>query len=435
MGLHCVEVLENVEASEIRRHQRLLRRWRLWRLWWIQRRCRLRRRWGCGGAGGVGQTVLAAPSTCNDVHSLPFRFGPSESLPLAGINDIYPSGHQIKYLTSGAFRAVWTVTQLNAAAETEDRLILKTNRAMTRGWSPYYLDQNRRDVLISERAGSSPFLQPLHSNLVPVYQYCAFSSVVPFSSAGPLDDYVKGMVGRRQLFGATEQYLLALQAARGLYQAQLFKDGKATHVHADVKPPQFLLFDRGTGSGVDGASDPHDVPVMQLNDFNRGKFLTRDANDGNATCPFTMCHVKHKGSTYRSPEEYKKCADQNDRIDVYSLGGVFFYLLSDGKKPWYHVPNYDKAVRMILDGEKPRLPRIEEYERKYDREALPFLEERSKHPAFVALREVMRECWAFEPKDRPSSLEVVRMLEEKWSEIYPSNDSKPGWWSKWTNKI
>ena len=111
------------------------------------------------------------------------------------------------------------------------------------------------------------------------------------------------------------------------------------------------------------------------------------------------------------------CADQTDAIDVFSLGGVFFFLLSDGEKPYFHVPSFDKAVQRILKGKLPRLPTIEEYEDDYGEDVIPFVKERAKHPAFLALKEVMVKCWALKPKDRPSSLEVVQMLEEKQREL------------------
>jgi hypothetical protein len=43
--------------------------------------------------------------------------------------------------------------------------------------------------------------------------------------------------------------------------------------------------------------------------------------------------------------------------------------------------------------------------------------EQFNHPASVALREVMVKCWEYKPEDRPSSLEIVQMLEEKWDEM------------------
>ena len=160
--------------------------------------------------------------------------------------------------------------------------------------------------------------------------------------------------------------------------------------------------------------------------------MTRDVTRHNATCPFRMCQVQHLGSTYRSPEEYMDCADQDDRIDVYSLAGVFYYLMSDGEKPWYHMRSYDSSVKAILNGETPPLPDIKAYER-YGDEVMKFVEERMNHPAFLALKEVMVKCWAFKPEDRPSALEVVRMLEERQEEVVPS--IKPRWWKKWINKF
>ena len=274
---------------------------------------------------------------------------------------------------------------------------MKTNKVGKKGWSTALLDKHRRDVLVGERAGTSPLTRGGFpsgtSNVCPVYQYCAFTSVSPYSDVGPLDAYVEGRKKKENggvMMGAIEVYVLAMQAARGLYQAQLYRDGMATNVHADVKPDQLLLFRRPGGAAVgrrlDGGSSYSanaaaddddesgtaeststttravlanpDVPLLQIQDFNRGRYLTRSIAEGgnNATCPFRICGIHHRGSTYRSPEEYMDCADQADTIDVYALGGVFYYLLSDGRRPWYHVDDYDTAVERILGGEKSQLP-------------------------------------------------------------------------------
>ena len=42
------------------------------------------------------------------------------------------------------------------------------------------------------------------------------------------------------------------------------------------------------------------------------------------------------------------------------------------------------------------------------------LKSRSKHPAYVALKDIMLACWEYDPEVRPSSLKVVQMLEEMW---------------------
>ena len=90
--------------------------------------------------------------------------------------------------------------------------------------------------------------------------------------------------------------------------------------------------------------------------------------------------------------------------------------MSDGEKPWYYVRSYQKGVDAILRGEHPRLPSINEYTG-YGEKIVKKVKARSKHPLVIALKDVMKKCWEFKPKDRPSSYEVVRLLEDKWHEI------------------
>ena len=226
-----------------------------------------------------------------------------------------------------------------------------------------------------------------------MYQYCAFSSVSPYADAGTLDGYVRSQRGyyinksQREVGGlgpeaedeeeeekdeepppnpppmmsAMEVYVLAMQAARGLHRDHLYdQEGGATHVVADVQPGQFLLFHRnhrimeeGGSREEDGSTladddvglvarvtttavrENADVPILQIQDFNRGRYLTQRYDNATITaitCPFRTCNVRHWGSTYRSPEEYVvpswdgkggDCEDQTEAIDVYALRGCF----------------------------------------------------------------------------------------------------------------
>jgi serine/threonine protein kinase len=264
------------------------------------------------------------------------------------------------------------------------------------------------------------------NNVVSIHQYCGYTLIVPMGLTS-LDEYVSNYKlhhREREYMDAKEMYQLGHQAANGLYQSHLYKNGRATVAHSDVKPSQFLLFHSGVSSLPDAktttkmteegnSNTPLDLkttkdkstaqlPILKLNDFNRCRLLSHDAQNNN-TCPFQMCGIQHKGSTYRSPEEYMDCANQDDSIDVYSLGGVFYFILSDGLDP-YEGLEYDIAVGRILKGDLPMLPLDGDDLKK---------KERSGHPAFVALKDIMLRCWRFEPKDRPSSLEVVRMFEEQ----------------------
>ncbi|KAL7464626.1 hypothetical protein ACHAXS_004975 [Conticribra weissflogii] len=347
-----------------------------------------------------------APSTCNDVHSLGLDFSS-----FSGENF---RNHVVDYITSGGFRSVWSMKFWVGEEDGLNTFIVKTNR-MSHNFHARYLDQQRRDGLISEKVGRSPYTtiatsgrtladlpENMWNNVLPMYQLCAFTNVVPYATAGPLDDYIEeySSNGEGKILSAIDILQLALQAARGLYQMHLYVDGKPSFTHSDVKPAQFLAYHV--------PNQKSSLPVLQISDFNRGSFLTRSI-DTNNTCPFRMCDVKHKGSLYRSPEEYMDCADQDEKIDVFSLGGVFFFLLSDGKKPYHDSSSYEKAVKKVLKGKLPHLPKLNEYER----EVADQVRERAYHPAYRALQKVMLKCWAYEPQHRPSSLEVVRILEQE----------------------
>jgi serine/threonine protein kinase len=90
--------------------------------------------------------------------------------------------------------------------------------------------------------------------------------------------------------------------------------------------------------------------------------------------------------------------DVNEKIDTFTLGGIFFFLLSDGRAPFYNERNHGDHIKV---GEMPMLPKSAV----------------SDHPAFEALSELVFRCRALRIEDRPTSLEVVRMLEDKLRKI------------------
>jgi hypothetical protein len=327
------------------------------------------------------QTKTSAPSTCNSIHEV-------------GLDPV-----ALRYLAKGAFKMAWKLTLSNEEGNEEHYVMKTALLTKIKSSTSKQLNDNTRDALIMERAGRAP--NSYEANVLPMYQYCAISALVPFASKQPLDKYLKfGIISAKKM------YHLAIQAARGLYQMQAYKDGVATYAHADVKPPQFLVFDPPQDS-------EEDFPLLQLNDFNRGRYIKRSVSN-KVPCAFRMCGVRHKGSTYRSPEEYEDCADQSAAIDVYSLGGVFYFILSNGLKPYFQ-SSFDDAVSDILDGRLPELPDDSDYKEYlyYSSEKVDFAIKRSEHPLYIALQDVMKQCWSFKPEDRPTSLEVVQMLEEK----------------------
>eukprot|EP00804_Cyclotella_cryptica_P030664 CCRYP_018627-RA/>CCRYP_018627-RA protein AED:0.28 eAED:0.28 QI:0/-1/0/1/-1/1/1/0/472 len=363
---------------------------------------------GCSLADPSYQNLsVASAPTCNDVHSIGLTFNSLSCSP-AGEGRCFSSMAYLKFIGNGGYNSVWR-------RETffKEKVILKMHRP-SRAFSELDFDRNRRDALISGKAGRSPV--HYKNNVLPVYQYCAFTSIVPMATQ-TLDQYVSKFPQHHEgrLMDATEMFHLAFQAARGLYQSHLYLNGKATNAHSDVKPSQFLVFEPPIHDIGGLSPQPNKTfPLLQISDFNRCRFLERSRN--NETCPFRICGIKHKGSTYRSPEEYLECADQNDAIDIFSLGGVLFYLLSDGLEPYHEISTFDSVVKKVLAGQLPRLPPLQKYE-KFGVKTAAFVEKRANHPAFLALRQIMLQCWAYKPQDRPSSLEVLNMFEAKEYEV------------------
>ncbi|KAL7517125.1 hypothetical protein ACHAWX_002076 [Stephanocyclus meneghinianus] len=351
---------------------------------------------------------LASAPTCNDVHSMGLTFEyPSCSSAGKGQGFSKVEAH-LKFAGNGGYNSVWRhETCLH------EKVIIKMHRP-SRAFSEVELDRNRRDALISGKAGRPPV--DYKNNVLPIYKYCAFTSIVPLATQ-TLDHYVGQFPQHHEgrLMDATEMFHLAFQAARGLYQSQIYLNGKATNAHSDVKPSQFLLFEPSIDDTGRFSLQPRkSFPLLQISDFNRSRLLRR--SQSNETCPFRICGIKHKGSTYRSPEEYMDCADQNDSIDIYSLGGIFFFLLSDGLDPYYQVNSIESVVKKVIAGQLPRLPRLEEYE-KFGFKTVAVVKERANHPAFLALQRIMMQCWSYKPEERPSSLEVLNMFEAKEFEV------------------
>ena len=295
--------------------------------------------------------------TCNTIHELGMNMGENRQ--------DTPTPQRIKHLASGGFKDVWAVILED---DSLDDIVLKTS-VYHRDFTERDLDRHRRDALVMERATSSPHVLNLHS-------YCSFSGIVESAStdlAHWRDRHYKNL---------TPMLLLeiAIQLAQGLADMHQFHQGLATVAHADVKPSQYLFINN------------HFV----LNDFNRCRFLTKKKK---SVCPFII-NASHKGSTYRSPEEYYRNGPQTDKIDVFSFGSVLFFLLT-GDAPFEDF-DFKDAIRAITHDVQPKLPGSIA---------------KSNDPCILALVETIRWTRQYKHKDRPTSLQVVERLKSRRQEI------------------
>jgi hypothetical protein len=356
--------------------------------------------------------------TCNDVHALGFDDQMFDK------DYEYSRGEYIDFLAVGGANSVWKTTSNhngeNAILKTskylkyydKDKLSLYFLDAMIAGaeGNPqlFTLLQAEKNYAIANNKAAAPTTLTSSSSswnhIMPIYSHCYTATIAPVAS-GTLKEYVETYPDEHdgETIDPLDKLRLALQVARGLYQIQMYRYGKPTFAHLDLNPSQFLVFHhhhqlQHHQSEGQSSSINNNIPMLQINDFNRGRFLHWD--ERNNTCPFQFdgCGKNTRGSRWHGPDRFIGCIDVNEKIDTFALGGIFFFLLSDGEAPFYNVRHYGDNIK---DGKLPPVPRSAV----------------NDHPAFEALSEMVVRCRALRIEDRPSSLEVVRMLEDKLRKI------------------
>ena len=160
----------------------------------------------------------------------------------------------------------------------------------------------------------------------------------------------------------------ALDIARGL---EYLHSCAPAVVHCDVKPANILI-------AVDGS--------LQLADFNIAHVM---AAAGVSIGPITAVGGLRGTVNYTAPENYN---DEHQFYaqapsDLYGLACVI-YEMSTGNVPWADL-KWLPIVQRVSRGERPGLP-----------ETMP-----------ADLSQLVRDCWAQNPADRPSASDVVARLE------------------------
>jgi len=295
---------------------------------------------------------LETHSNCNSIH----EFG------LGHPND------EVELINGGFWRDVWRVSDVSGVKQ-----VLKTLR-YNHGFTGRNYDRHRKDALSMERLSSSKFV-------VDIYGFCGNSGVFEHTNRGGLDDLIWSRKGK--LLKPVEKLVIALDAARGLADTHnVDMEGQASIAHTDISPGQFLL--------IDG--------VFKLNDFNRARFMRWDTN-ANKTCGYK---VSMNPGTFRSPEEYAYEV-QDEKVDVYSLGNVYYCLLT---RLWpFETIKTREAIKKVKSGERPPLP--DDIRTSTD-------------ASIVAIRDAMEKAYIQNPDDRASAREIVNDLSAALEKVQAS---------------
>lgn len=241
-----------------------------------------------------------------------------------------------------------------------------------------HFEHDRVDAVAMERLTSSP-------HVIKVFGFCGHSVLTEYadgSSVGELADKAR----KRPL----ERLRIARDIANGLADVHgIDGDGNATFVHLDVNPANVV--------SVGG--------TLKLNDFNIG-IIRRWNTTSNEPCGFP---AQYPNPQWRSPEEARNEQNLTEKVDIFSMGHIFFRLIC-GHEPW----------NRFEPGGKPSK---EEINRKVQRGIMPFIPEdvrNSDIPEVIAIRDAMISCYALDPKDRPSAREIAQTLDKALTELSQS---------------
>ena len=128
------------------------------------------------------------------------------------------------------------------------------------------------------------------------------------------------------------------------------------------------------------------------------------------------CSFKHvfSNAQWRSPEEARN-EPLTEKVDVYSLGNIFFRLIC-GHEPWNSFeengkkPPDDEITEMIGRGDMPLAPN----------KILT-----SDDPELEIIREVIHKCYTFDPAERPSARKVAVALDRALQKLKQEYGDQP----------
>mmetsp|Transcript_19504 Transcript_19504/g.28901 ORF Transcript_19504/g.28901 Transcript_19504/m.28901 type:complete len:624 (-) Transcript_19504:40-1911(-) len=295
----------------------------------------------------------------------------------------------VQYLSHGYWRDVWVLSHRNAPDEShlkeeEELTVLKTLR-YEHDFTDRNYDRHRKDALASERLSGSPYV-------VDIFAFCQNTAVFEYGKGGDIDaklwpydeEEEEHLIAE---LSSWEKLDMAYQVACGIADMHsVEEDGIASIAHTDITPSQFIY--------IDGK--------WKVNDFNRCRFM-REYKEDKSVCGF---EVGSNPGKFRAPEEYAYEVE-TEKIDVYSMGNVFYAILS-GLMPFEGMKQ-EKAKKNVMEGKRPKIPsEVKE----------------SDDIAIQAILSATKKCWRQDPTERPPAAEIRDKLKSVMERIKKENVTK-----------
>lgn len=283
--------------------------------------------------------------TCNAIHEVDMGADNDETSVL-GVKGFFRMAWKFKHASQGEAVAMKTLKMVHTFEEN-------------------FYEKHRIDALGMERLTSSP-------HVINIYGYCGqtvFNELADGRSLGKLADKSTYL----------ERLDIAIDVAEGIAAVHGIdgEDEYASLVHFDINP--------GNVISIGG--------TLKLNDFNISVWRKWNSKT-QKPCTFPPIFPNPQ---WRSPEEAKKTLYLDEKVDVFSMGHIFFRLIC-GKSPWGKLdnnPTKEEIHASVLQGKLPHIPSKVT---------------KSDNPIIIAIREAMMKAYTNDPKERPSARSIANGL-------------------------
>jgi serine/threonine protein kinase len=233
-----------------------------------------------------------------------------------------------------------------------------------------HFEHDRIDAVAMERLTSSP-------HVINIFSFCGHSVMTEYADGKSL-----GELADKSKKTPLARLRIARDIAQGLADVHgIDGDGNATFVHLDINPANVV--------SIDG--------TLKLNDFNIG-IIRKWNTTSNQPCGFP---AQYPNPQWRSPEEARNEQNLTEKVDIFSMGHIFFRLVC-GHEPWHK----------LEPGGKPSKQEMTEKVQKGILPTIPNFVKKSTQPEEVAIREAMLRCYEKDPAKRPSAREIAVSLQK-----------------------
>jgi len=297
--------------------------------------------------------------SCNDMHSLDLIHEDEGEVQLFG--------------KKGFWRQAWRVDMLTPGSKTEV-FILKTPK-FDMNFEQAYYEHDRVDSEAMERLTFSP-------HVINIYGFCGRSVLSEWAN-GPRIGTLTDKARKRPL----HRLKIARDIATGISHVHFGRgDINATFVHLDVNPANVVVVGN----------------TLKVNDFNIGIMLKRNITS-NANCGFP---AQYPNPQWRSPEEANNAQNLTEKVDVFSMGHIFFRMIC-GHEPWNKLetrgkPSSTLLLKKVKAGIIPRIP-----------DSVL----KTSDPEEKAILDAMLACYTVNPDERPSSRDIAEFLDQELTKL------------------